>query len=68
MGTRRSRSGYANKTPLPEEFSKWEHFAVPFDAHLTIVEQKLGMTREGKPTGFFGQRRVGSAARSIHPS
>ena len=42
-----------NKKPLPEEFSKYEHFAVPFDAHLTIVEQKLGMTREGKPTGFF---------------
>ena len=39
--------------PLPVEMSQWERFAKPFDGRGAVVEQKLGITREGKPCGFF---------------
>ena len=39
--------------PLPENMRHWEHIAAPLAAHKPKVEIKLGITREGKPTGFF---------------
>lgn len=57
------------KQPLPPKYAQWEPFAAPFDAeqrrialkyqdldHLRqdlLVEEKLGITRDGKPCGFF---------------
>src|SRR5258705_6076365 len=38
---------------LPETMRSWEPFAVPFDGRIPTVEQKLGITREGRPTGFY---------------
>lgn len=38
---------------LPTDMQQWEQFAVPFDGKTVQVEQKLGMTQEGRPTGFF---------------
>ena len=43
----------ASKRPLPVSMAEWEEFAKPFDAHAVMVEQKLGITRTGKPTGFW---------------
>jgi hypothetical protein len=39
------------RKPLPPEMQKWEHFVVPLESGYP--ESKLGMTREGKPVGFF---------------
>lgn len=39
--------------PLPESMNQWEQFAKPFDGRQAITEQKLGITKEGKPTGFW---------------
>lgn len=38
---------------LPANMQQWEEFAAPFDGKGAITEQKLGMTIEGRPTGFF---------------
>ncbi len=39
--------------PLPLEMADWERFAAPFDGRGAKVEQKLGLTVEGKACGFF---------------
>lgn len=39
--------------PLPSEMRQWEKFAAPLDGSKARVELKLGITREGRPTGFF---------------
>ena len=39
--------------PLPETMKHWEHFATPFDGQLAKVEQKLGISAEGKAVGFW---------------
>lgn len=38
---------------LPEHMRQWEKFATPFDKKDVKVENKFGMTVEGKKTGFF---------------
>jgi PD-(D/E)XK nuclease superfamily len=49
----KSRLGAAH-TPLPPQYSELEQFVAPL-AHVPglLVEKALGMTRQGKPTGFF---------------
>lgn len=42
-----------SKKPLPETMLQWETFAAPFDGQIAMVEQKLGVTAEGRATGFF---------------
>jgi len=39
--------------PLPDGMRQWECFAAPFDGKLPQVEQKLGITRTRKATGFW---------------
>lgn len=39
--------------PLPENMQQWECFAAPFDGLMPMVEQKLGITRNGVATGFW---------------
>ena len=39
--------------PLPVAMQCWENFATPYDGRGAIVEQKLGLTREGRSTGFW---------------
>ena len=39
--------------PLPENMKAWEHFATPFDGQFAKVEQKLGISAEGKSVGFW---------------
>ena len=41
--------------PLPLDMAQWEPFATPLDGRSVKVEQKLGLTAEGKPCGFFDQ-------------
>lgn len=38
---------------LPLNMQQFESFAAPFHARQAIAEQKLGMTKQGKPTGFW---------------
>lgn len=45
--------------PLPAEMRQWEKFAAPFDVWKPRVEVKLGITRDGKPTGFFDKDVAG---------
>ena len=42
--------------PLPVDMQDWEHFAAPFDGQQPQVEQKLGISSEGQPCGFFSDR------------
>jgi len=47
-------------TPLPEAHATFEPFASPFDqyegtAYALRVEEKLGMTEEGRPCDFWGR-------------
>jgi len=42
-----------SKKPLPETMHQWEAFASAFDGQVVAVEQKLGITREGRACGFF---------------
>ena len=42
-----------SKVPLPAAMHQWENFAAPFDAHLPLVEQKLGMTAKATETGYW---------------
>ena len=39
--------------PLPVNMQQWEPIAAAFDGQGAKTEQKLGVTAEGKPTGFF---------------
>ena len=39
--------------PLPTSMNQWEQFAKPFDGRHAITEQKLGITKEGRSTGFW---------------
>lgn len=41
------------KQPLPPKYAQWEPFAAPFDGRQVLVEEKLGITRDGKPCAFF---------------
>ncbi len=45
------RVGYGK--PLPENMMQWEVFAKPFDGHKVAVEQKLGISSQGRQTGFW---------------
>jgi hypothetical protein len=38
---------------LPENMKDWDKHAAPFDNYEVLPEQKLGITAEGKATGFF---------------
>lgn len=40
---------------LPSDMQQWESFATPFAGKAALLEQKLGVTREGRQTGFFDQ-------------
>ena len=42
-----------SKKPLPTTMLQWECFAAPFDGSVVAVEQKLGISAEGKPTSFW---------------
>ena len=39
--------------PLPDTMRQWEHFAQPFDGQFAKVEQKLGISAEGKCVGYW---------------
>lgn len=39
--------------PLPQDMQRWEPFAAALDGRNARAELKLGITNEGKPTGFF---------------
>jgi len=39
--------------PLPTTMQQWESFASPFSNRGAICEQKLGITKEGRPTGYW---------------
>lgn len=39
--------------PLPKDMHQWEKFAAPLYAVKAKAEMKLGITKEGKPCGFF---------------
>jgi hypothetical protein len=39
--------------PLPESMRHWEPLVAVYAERKAIPEMKLGITREGKPTGFF---------------
>lgn len=41
--------------PLPENMRQWEPLAASFARPGARSEQKMGITREGKPTEFFGK-------------
>lgn len=41
------------KQPLPPKYAQWEPFAAPFDRCAVMVEEKLGIMKDGKPCGFF---------------
>lgn len=38
---------------LPEAMRDWEKHAAPFDQYKPATELELGVTREGRPTGFW---------------
>ena len=42
-----------SQKPLPQNMMQWEHFAKPFDGQFAKVEQKLGISAEGKCVGFW---------------
>jgi len=39
--------------PLPTTMQQWESFARPYDGRGALTELKLGMTKEGRSTGFW---------------
>src|SRR5580692_1273233 len=41
--------------PLPAEMQQWEPLVAPIAARGGKAEMKMGVTREGKPTDFFGK-------------
>lgn len=42
--------------PLPVNMQQWECFAAPFDGQNPLVEQKLGISAEGRACGFFSDK------------
>lgn len=42
-----------SKKSLPETMLQWECFAAPFDGQVVAVEQKLGISSEGRATSFY---------------
>jgi hypothetical protein len=45
--------------PLPVTMAQWEPFAAALDGTGAKVELKLGVTKDGKPTGFFDRDVAG---------
>jgi hypothetical protein len=45
--------------PLPDNMRQWEPFAAALDGQNAKVEVKLGITKEGRPTGFFDKDVAG---------
>lgn len=43
----------AGGKPLPVTMAQWEPFAAPFDGRDAKVEQKIGLTEQGRPCGYF---------------
>lgn len=43
------------KQPLPPKYAQWESVAAPFDGLPLLIEEKIGITRDGKSCGFFAQ-------------
>ncbi len=43
----------ASRQPLPDDMRHWEPFAAPFENKGAFAEVKLGITKEGYPTGFW---------------
>jgi len=41
--------------PLPTEMQQWEGLVAPIAARGGKAEMRMGVTREGKPTDFFGK-------------
>ena len=39
--------------PLPQNMMQWEQFAKPFDGQMPLVEQKLGISAEGRTIGYW---------------
>ena len=39
--------------PLPADMNQWEPFCAPLDGLMPRVEVKMGITRDGRPTGFY---------------
>jgi hypothetical protein len=50
---------------LPAEFSEFERFALPFDGKSAKAETKLGITMEGKATGFFAEDTWGNGVLDV---
>lgn len=46
------------KKPLPVEMQEWEQFAAPFDSHKVLVEQRLGLSREGRAHDYWDNAQV----------
>lgn len=42
-----------SRVPLPLEMQKWEPIAASFDGLVPSCEQRLGVTRDRQPTGFY---------------
>lgn len=42
--------------PLPYDMHKWENLAVPFVGRSAHIEWQLGMTQEGKPADYWGDK------------
>jgi PD-(D/E)XK nuclease superfamily len=38
---------------LPVTMQQWEEFAKPYDGRNAVTEQKLGITKQGRATGFW---------------
>ncbi len=46
-----------DRAPLPEGMEAYEKFASPLDLHAyKLVEHKLGMTKDGRSSSFFGEQ------------
>ena len=43
------------RKPLPANMQQWEQFALPFDGRRVLVEEKLGMTADGRACDFWDQ-------------
>ncbi len=42
------------KQPLPPKYAQWEPFAKPFDGRTILIEQKIGIDKDGKPCDYWG--------------
>jgi hypothetical protein len=43
----------SSNRPLPITMQQWEKFATPYDGRAAIAEQKLGITKAGRTTGYW---------------